>query len=271
MPRASLPLEIASDRENPSGSIAAKESHHRAQWWHLNEGRVVCDLCPRNCALKDGQHGFCFVRKNVDGKMELLTYGHSTGFCIDPVEKKPLNHFYPGTSVLSFGTAGCNLGCKFCQAWEITKSREVLQLLSQHATPRVIALAAKELGCQSVSFTYNDPVIWAEYAIDTAHACHELGLKTIAKTAGYINPVARKDFFEVMDAANVDLKGFSEHFYQHLCLAHLQPTLDTLEYLAGETNVWLEITNLIIPNENDDPKMLRSMCQWIHEHLGDEV
>lgn len=259
------------DQVGSPDAIAAEEFHHPGKWWHSDNGRVVCDLCPRNCALKEGQQGFCFVRKNVAGKMELLTYGHSTGFCIDPVEKKPLNHFYPGTSVLSFGTAGCNLGCKFCQAWEITKSHEVLHLLSQHATPQVIAIAAKELDCHSVSFTYNDPVIWAEYAIDTAHECHRLGLKTIAKTAGYINPEARKDFFAVMDAANVDLKGFSEHFYQHLCLAHLQPTLDTLEYLVHDTNVWLEITNLVIPKENDDPQMLRSMCQWIHEHLGDEV
>jgi len=203
--------------------------------------------------------------------MVLSTYGRSTGFCIDPVEKKPLNHFYPGTSVLSFGTAGCNLGCKFCQAWEITKSRKVLNLLSQRATPEMIAEAAVQLGCRSVAFTYNDPVIWAEYAIDTAKVCHERGLKTIAVTAGYICPEPRQPFFEVMDAANVDLKGFTEHFYQHLTLSHLQPVLDTLRWIKNESSVWLEITNLIIPQQNDSPDELRQMCDWIVDNLGDEV
>lgn len=241
------------------------------RWWHRDDGRVVCDLCPRECSLRDGAFGFCFVRQNVGGKMVLNTYGRSTGFCIDPVEKKPLNHFYPGTSVLSFGTAGCNLGCKFCQAWEITKSHEVLNLLSQHATPDMIADAAVQLGCHSVAFTYNDPVIWAEYAIDTARACHERGLKTIAKTAGYINPEPRREFFDVMDAADVDLKGFTEHFYQHYTLSHLQPVLETLMWLARESSVWLEITNLVIPDANDLPDDLRRMCEWIRDNLGTEV
>lgn len=241
------------------------------RWWHRNDNRIVCDLCPRECSLSDGASGFCFVRQNVGGQMMLNTYGRSTGFCIDPVEKKPLNHFYPGTSVLSFGTAGCNLGCKFCQAWEITKSHEVLHRLSQHATPEMIAEAAVQLDCRSVAFTYNDPVIWAEYAIDTARACHERGLKTIAKTAGYINPEARREFFEVMDAADVDLKGFTEHFYQHYTLSHLQPVLDTLTWLARESSVWLEITNLVIPDANDSPDDLRRMCVWVRDSLGAEV
>lgn len=241
------------------------------RWWHRDGGRIVCDLCPRECSLREGASGFCFVRQNVGGQMVLNTYGRSTGFCIDPVEKKPLNHFYPGTSVLSFGTAGCNLGCKFCQAWEITKSHEVLNRLSQHATPEMIADAAVQLGCRSVAFTYNDPVIWAEYAIDTARACHERGLKTIAKTAGYINPEARCEFFEVMDAADVDLKGFTEHFYQHYTLSHLQPALDTLTWLARESSVWLEITNLVIPDANDAPDEIRQMCVWIRDTLGVEV
>jgi AmmeMemoRadiSam system radical SAM enzyme len=240
-------------------------------WWHTDQNRIVCDLCPRACSLKDGDYGFCFVRQNIGGQMILNTYGRSTGFCIDPVEKKPLNHFYPGTSVLSFGTAGCNLGCKFCQAWEITKSHHVLNRLSQQATPEMIAEAAVRLGCHSVAFTYNDPVIWAEYAIDTAQACHRRGLKTIAVTAGYICPVAREAFFAEMDAANVDLKGFTEHFYQHYTLSHLEPVLDTLRWLRHESSVWLEITNLIIPDANDDRGDIERMCEWIVESLGPEV
>jgi AmmeMemoRadiSam system radical SAM enzyme len=212
----------------PLDDFAAPGGLKAGGWWHTAGDRIVCDLCPRRCALKDGDYGFCFVRQNVDGRMVLNTYGRSTGFCIDPVEKKPLNHFYPGTSVLSFGTAGCNLGCKFCQAWEITKSRKVLNLLSQQATPETIAEAAIRLGCHSVAFTYNDPVIWAEYAIDTAKACRERGLKTIAVTSGYICDKPRRTFFDVMDAANVDLKGFTEYFYQHYTLSHLDPVLDTL-------------------------------------------
>ena len=254
------------------------ESTHRSDgkwtggWWHETEetGRIVCDLCPRACSLKPGDRGFCFVRENVDGQMVLSTYGRSTGFCVDPIEKKPLNHFYPGSSVLSFGTAGCNLGCKFCQNWSISKSREVRQL-SEKATPATIAEAARQLGCQSVAFTYNDPVIWAEYAIDTARECRAVGVKTVAVTAGYITPAARRPFFDAIDAANVDLKAFTENFYQHLTLSHLQPVLDTLEWLKKETDVWFEITNLVIPGENDSESELRRLCDWVLEHLGDEV
>jgi AmmeMemoRadiSam system radical SAM enzyme/AmmeMemoRadiSam system protein B/AmmeMemoRadiSam system protein A len=240
-------------------------------WWHdAPDGRIVCDLCPRECRLKPGDRGFCFVRENRDGQVVLTTYGRSTGFCIDPIEKKPLNHFYPGTSVLSFGTAGCNLGCKFCQNWSISKSREIRQL-SQSASPASIALAAADLKCRSVAFTYNDPVIWAEYAIDTARECRAHGIKTVAVTAGYISPVARPAFYEFMDAANVDLKGFTEHFYQQLTLSHLQPVLDTLVWLHRETNVWFEITNLVIPGENDDDDEFRRMCDWIVQQLGPNV
>lgn len=247
------------------GGVAGK-------WWHedAERGRIVCDLCPRECHLKPGDRGFCFVRENRHGQMVLSTYGKSTGFCIDPIEKKPLNHFYPGTSVLSFGTAGCNLGCKFCQNWDISKSREVAKL-SEHATPSTIALAAKELGCKSVAFTYNDPVIWAEYAIDTAIACREHGVQSVAVTAGYISPEARAEFFRYMDAANVDLKAFTEEFYSKVTYSHLQPVLDTLRYLKHETNVWFEITNLVIPQENDDPGELRQMCDWILESIGPDV
>jgi len=241
-------------------------------WWQAAEesGRIVCDLCPRGCSLKPGDRGFCFVRENRDGQMVLSTYGRSTGFCIDPIEKKPLNHFYPGTSVLSFGTAGCNLGCKFCQNWDISKSREV-ERLSEHATPEMIAEAARQLDCLSVAYTYNDPVIWAEYAIDTARACRAVGVKSVAVTAGYILPPARDVFFREMDAANVDLKAFTEEFYFKLTYSHLQPVLDTLHWLKHETDCWFEITNLVIPDENDSPDELRRMCDWIVESVGDEV
>ncbi len=240
-------------------------------WWHaVAHDRIECDLCPRRCVLKPGDRGFCFVRENRDGQMVLNTYGRSTGFCIDPIEKKPLNHFYPGTSVLSFGTAGCNLGCKFCQNWDISKSREI-ERLSERATPEMIAQAALQLGCRSVAFTYNDPVIWAEYAIDTATACRAVGVKTVAVTAGYITPQARGPFFERIDAANVDLKAFTESFYQHLTSSHLEPVLDTLRWLKHETDVWFEITNLMIPRENDSPDEVRRMCQWILDNLGPDV
>lgn len=241
-----------------------------AGWWHDEDGRIVCDLCPRACRLAEGQRGFCFIRQNLGGQMVLTSYGRSTGFCIDPIEKKPLNHFYPGTAVLSFGTAGCNLGCKFCQNWSISKSREI-ELLSETASPQAIARAAKALQCTSVAYTYNDPVIFAEYAVETAKACHELGIKNVAVTAGYVTDAARPYVFEHMDAANVDLKGFSEEFYHRLCAGHLQPVLDTLKYLVHQTQVWVEITNLIIPGENDNPAEIRAMCEWILTELGPDV
>src|SRR4051794_10053798 len=241
-------------------------------WWHDEPegGRITCDLCPRACSLKEGDRGFCFVRQVKGGEMVLTTYGRSTGFCIDPIEKKPLNHFYPGTSVLSFGTAGCNLGCKFCQNWDISKSREGARL-SEQATPRAIAEAARALGCKSGAFTYKHPGIRAEYAIDPARACRAAGVKTVAVTAGYITPEARGPFFEFMDAANVDLKGFTEHFYKHVTYSHLRPVLDTLAWLKAETDVWFEITNLVIPRENDSDDEFRRMCGWVLEKCGDDV
>lgn len=242
----------------------------KTQWWHKVDDKIACDLCPRQCVLKSGDRGFCFVRQNQDGEMVLTTYGKSTGFCIDPIEKKPLNHFFPGTAVLSFGTAGCNLGCQFCQNWSISKSREI-EILSEEASPEAIAQAALRYGCRSVAFTYNDPVIWAEYAIDTAKACHALGLKTVAVTAGYIEPEPRKEFYAVMDAANVDLKAFTELFYSKVSLAHLEPVLNTLRWLKHESNVWFEITNLMIPGQNDSQEETARMCNWILENLGDQV
>ncbi len=241
------------------------------KWWHrLDDGRIQCDLCPRFCRLHEGQRGFCFVRACQDGQIVLTTYGRSSGFCVDPIEKKPLNHFLPGTPVLSFGTAGCNLGCKFCQNWDISKSREI-DTLADEATPVMIARAAERLGCRSVAFTYNDPVIFMEYAVDVAQACHERGIRTVAVTAGEICPGPREEFFAAMDAANVDLKAFTEDFYRRVCLGHLQPVLDTLVYLKRETDVWFEITTLLIPGENDSDKELDEMTRWIVRELGPDV
>lgn len=244
---------------------------HPGRWWEpLEDGRIRCFLCPRDCKIAEGKRGFCFVRANEGGRMVLTTYGRSSGFCVDPIEKKPLNHFLPGTSVLSFGTAGCNLGCRFCQNWDISKSREI-DRLADEASPEQIAEAAVRSGCRSVAFTYNDPVIFAEYAIDIAAACREQGVKTVAVSAGYITPEARPEFFEAMDAANIDLKGFTDEFYRKLAFGQLQPILDTLRYLRHETNVWLEITTLVIPGWNDDDPQLHAMSEWIAEHLGPDV
>jgi len=236
----------------------------------LNDGRLLCTLCPRACKLANEQRGLCFVRQRQGENIVLTTYGRSSGFVIDPIEKKPLNHFLPGTPVLSFGTAGCNLSCKFCQNWDMSKSRE-MDILQSTATPKAIAQAAADHGCTSVAFTYNDPVIFYEYAVDTAIACHANNIKTVAVTAGYISDQARPGFFEHMDAANVDLKGFTEAFYQQLCGGSLQPVLDTLEYLVHETNVWLEITTLLIPGENDSPEDIDKLSHWIVEHLGQDI
>jgi pyruvate formate lyase activating enzyme len=247
------------------------EASHPTKYWHsLDDGRVQCDLCPRNCKLKEGQRGLCFVRGNQDNKVVLLTYGRSSGYCIDPVEKKPLNHFLPGTPILSFGTAGCNLACRFCQNWDISKSREMDTLMDQ-ASPEQIAEAAKQLGCKSVAYTYNDPVIFHEYAIDVAKECRKRGIKNVAVTAGYINPEPRKEFFEHMDAANVDLKAFTDEFYRKLCGSHLEPVLDTLKYLKHETDVWFETTTLIIPTENDSSEELDEMTKWVVKELGPDV
>lgn len=241
------------------------------RYWHtLEDGRVQCDLCPRACKLKEGQRGLCFVRAREDDAVVLKTYGRSSGFCIDPIEKKPLNHFYPGTSVLSFGTAGCNLACTFCQNWDISKSREV-DTLADQAAPETVARAAKELGCRSVAFTYNDPVIFLEYAIDIARACHAVGVATVAVTAGYIEPAPRAEFFSHMDAANIDLKGFTERFYKRQAKGELAPVLNTLKYVRHETPCWLEITTLLIPGENDGESEITAQVEWIGEHLGVDV
>ena len=241
------------------------------RYWHrLDDGRIQCDLCPRYCRLHEGQRGLCFVRACTDDAIVLTTWGRSSGFCIDPIEKKPLNHFLPGTAVLSFGTAGCNLACKFCQNWDMSKSRE-LDTLADTAWPEDIARTAERLGCRSVAFTYNDPAIFMEYAIDVADACRDTGVKTVAVTAGYLCDAPRQEFFSHIDAANVDLKAFNEAFYRKICGAHLDAVLETLLYLKHETQVWLEITTLLIPGENDSDSELHELTGWIRENLGPEI
>ena len=241
------------------------------KYWHkLEDGRIQCDICPRYCKLNEGQRGLCFVRACEGQQIVLTTYGRSSGFCIDPIEKKPLNHFLPGTPVLSFGTAGCNLTCKFCQNHDISKSREFDKLQSK-ASPELIVKAAKETGCRSVAFTYNDPVIFFEYAIDVAKACRESGIKTVAVTAGYITNEAAIEFFSHMDAANIDLKAFTRDFYHRLCSGKLAQVLEILKYLKHETEVWFELTNLIIPGENDDELEIEEMTRWILKNLGSDV
>lgn len=242
-----------------------------ARWFHqTDDGRLQCDLCPRDCRLQDGQRGMCFVRQRAGDRMILTTYGRSSGFALDPIEKKPLNHFYPGTSVLSFGTAGCNLACKFCQNHDISKSRE-MDRLTDLASPVAIASAAVRAGAHSVAFTYNDPTIFAEYAMDVADACHAVGIKTVAVTAGYIYPEPRRDFYAKLDAANVDLKAFTDDFYFKQTAAHLEPVKDTLRYLVKETSVWTEITTLLIPGLNDSDAELHALSAWVAGELGLDV
>lgn len=251
-------------QEEFSGATATR-------YWHgLSDGRVQCDLCPRYCKLHEGQRGLCFVRANQAGAIVLTSYGRSSGYCVDPIEKKPLNHFLPGTPVLSFGTAGCNLACKFCQNWDISKSRQ-MDTLADDASPGKIARVAKELGCRSVAYTYNDPVIFHEYAIDVARECTQAGIKNVAVTAGYVCAEPRAEFYRYMDAANVDLKAFSEDFYHKLTGAHLGPVLDTLKYIKHETTVWLEITTLLIPGKNDTTAEVEALVQWVAKELGPDV
>ncbi len=265
----------------PGNDVFEEQSTVPTKYWHALEPahdapegtgseRVQCDLCPRFCVMKPGQRGFCYVRANHNGKIVLTTYGRSSGFCIDPIEKKPLNHFLPGTPVLSFGTAGCNLGCKFCQNWDISKSRAMDTMMS-FASPQQIAQSAEQHGCRSVAYTYNDPVIFHEYALDVAYACREKNIKSVAVTAGYICAEPREEFFSVMDAANIDLKAFTETFYKKQTGSHLQNVLETLEYLYHHTNVWFEITTLLIPGLNDSEAEIEAMTQWGMTHLGPEV
>lgn len=255
--------------KNPN-QVSAFEGPVGRYWHVLEDGRIQCGLCPRFCKLRDGQRGLCFVRARSGDGIVLTTYGRSSGFCIDPVEKKPLNHFLPGTSVLSFGTAGCNLTCKFCQNWDISKARE-FDRLQDRASPGAIARKAKETGCRSVAFTYNDPVIFLEYAVDVAAACREAGIMPIAVTAGYITAKPREELFGAMTATNIDLKAFTESFYKTICSAELGAVLETLEYVKHETKCWLEITTLLIPGKNDSPGEIAALSEWVLDKLGPDV
>jgi pyruvate formate lyase activating enzyme len=258
-------------RQQANTSDESRNADVSGAYWHaLKDGRLQCDVCPRYCRLREGQRGLCFVRARQDNEIVLTTYGRSSGFCIDPIEKKPLNHFLPGTSVLSFGTAGCNLACKFCQNWDISKSRE-FDKLQANASPESIGEAALETGSRSVAFTYNDPAIFLEYAIDTAIACRERDIKAVAVTAGYMTAEPREAFFRHMSAANIDLKAFTERFYWKICGGHLEPVLETIKYLKDETNVWFELTTLLIPGENDSEAEIEEMTQWIMDQLGPDV
>ena len=241
-----------------------------AYWHRLEDGRIQCDLCPRECKLREGQRGLCYVRARIDDEIVLTTYGRSSGFCVDPIEKKPLNHFLPGSAVLSFGTAGCNLACRFCQNWDISKAKQY-DVLADEASPSTVATVAEDLECASVAFTYNDPVIFHEYAIDVADAARARGVKTVAVTAGYVNPEPMREFYAHMDAANIDLKAFTEEFYHRTCAGALAPVLETLEYVRHETDVWLELTTLLIPGLNDSTEEIDAMTRWVVEHLGDDV
>jgi pyruvate formate lyase activating enzyme len=255
----------------PAAPLAPPEAIVATRYWHRRpDGRIQCDLCPRACKLREGQRGVCFVRARQGDRIVLTSYGRSSGFCVDPIEKKPLNHFLPGTPVLSFGTAGCNLACRFCQNWDISKAKEYATLADQ-ASPTLLARKAVELGCRSVAFTYNDPVIFHEYAIDVAAACREVGVKAVAVTAGYVSAEPRAEFYAHMDAANIDLKGFTEEFYRRACAGRLQPVLETLEYVRHETDVWLEVTTLLIPGLNDDPAELDRLTGWMADKLGPDV
>ena len=254
----------------PASALDGQGFHPTRYWHKLDDGRLQCDLCPRFCKLHDGQRGLCFVRINDAQQIKLTTWGRSSGFVIDPIENKPLNHFLPGSSVFSFGTAGCNLACKFCQNWDISKSRE-MDTLMDRALPQDIAETALNYGAQSVAFTYNDPVIFHEYAIDVAAACRAVGLKTVAVTAGYVCPEPRAEFYRFMDAANVDLKAFSERFYFKITGSHLTNVLDTIQYIYHNTDTWLELTTLLIPGENDSDTEIAAMCDWIFSELGPEV
>jgi pyruvate formate lyase activating enzyme len=251
-------------------SLADPYTVPTAYWHPLPDGRIQCDVCPRACRLREGQRGLCFVRGRVDDQIVLTSYGRSSGFCVDPIEKKPLNHFLPGSAVLSFGTAGCNLACRFCQNWDISKSREI-DTLASSASPEALAVAAERLGCRSVAFTYNDPVIFMEYAMDVADACRERGIAAVAVSAGFMNPQPRAEFYRHMDAANIDLKAFSDHFYEKITFAKLGAVQETLCYLRHETDVWFEITTLLIPGHNDSDAEIAAECAWLVEALGVDV
>jgi pyruvate formate lyase activating enzyme len=255
---------------NPE-TIAAPAAPHPARWWDTaSDGRVHCFLCPRHCRLRAGQAGFCAVRANHGGRLVCLTYGAPAAVQVDPIEKKPLFHFLPGTEVLSLGTTGCDLACAFCQNWDLSRARHD-EAVPRQLSPEDVVELALEHGCPSIAFTYNEPTIWAEYVLDVCARARERGLATVMVTNGYVTPEAFPDVYGPIAAANVDLKALSDDFYRRHTLARLAPVLDTLRRLRHETGAWVEITNLVIPTLNDDPDDLRRLADWVVGHLGPDV
>ena len=232
---------------------------------------VFCELCPQNCRIPSGRMGRCSARVNVGGSLVSRFYGRPTSVAIDPIEKKPLYHFLPGTPILSLGTQGCNLSCRFCQNWQISRPIPIGTEPKRVLEPQQVVELAIQHRCPSVAFTYNEPTVWAEYVVDVGKRCHERGIMTVAVTNGMICGKAREDFYNVIDAANVDLKAFTSSFYRDLTNGNLEAVKSTLKYLARETKVCLEVTNLLIPGYNDKPEELKEMCSWLFEELGDNV
>jgi pyruvate formate lyase activating enzyme len=244
---------------------------HEGRWWEpMENGKLHCYLCPRHCHIGEGQTGFCFIRKVENGRLLQLGYGRPAAIQIDPVEKKPLNHFFPGTKIFSMGTAGCNMGCFFCQNWDISKAKSD-QVNAADLSPEQVVTLAQQYGCPHLAFTYNEPTIWGEYVIDIARVAHDYGLNTVMVTNGYVTREAFFDIYQHIDAANVDLKAFTETFYSKITLTHLAPVLETLKWLRHETNVWFEVTNLIIPTLNDDDSEFQRLSEWMLENIGDDV
>jgi pyruvate formate lyase activating enzyme len=245
---------------------------HEARYWKPEaDGKVLCTLCPRECRIGEGQNGFCWIRRNRGGRLVTTGWGTTTRFAVDPIEKKPISHFRPGSQVLSFGTAGCNLGCRFCQNWDISKARHDEASSQDEWTPARVVDLAERMGAPGIAFTYNDPIIWAEYAIDVAREARARGLFTVFVTNGYVSPEARADVFRHMDATNVDLKAFTEEFYARTTLSHLEPVKETLEWLARETDVWVEVTTLLIPGLNDGDDELRSLSRFVRDRMSADV
>jgi len=238
-------------------------------WKKINSDTILCELCPNRCVIKNGFHGRCFIRKNVNNNLELLAYGKTTGIAVDPIEKKPLYHFLPGSKTLSFGSIGCNLNCKFCQNWHISMSKD-LSLLDRKLSPKEIAQLAIKNNCESVAFTYNEPTTSFEYIIDIAIECKKLNIKTISVTNGYILSEPRKELYKHIDAANVDLKAFNDDTYKKIIGGTLQPILETIKYLHN-SDTWLEITTLLISGINDSENEIRSECEWIVDNIGVSV
>ncbi len=232
----------------------------------LNTGAVQCELCPRQCRVSKGQRGFCRVRENRDGKYYSLVYGNPCAIHLDPIEKKPFFHVLPATTSFSLATAGCNFQCKFCQNWEISQSSPE-DLYNYEVSPETVVKKAGEAGARSVAYTYVEPTVFYEYMVDIGLLAKKRGLLNVCHSNGFINPEPLRNLCKVMDAANVDLKGFRDDFYAEICGGQLQPVLESLK-IYKQSKVHLEITNLVIPTKNDDLAILNEMCSWIKEELG---